>query len=202
TIMWGYFGAALVCSVASYSMMGLALWEILRLLGFQCPFFEVLGITFVSSTANYLVSSAGLSGFALKAHLLRKRQIPYGITLTSSVVSTAMIYSVLALIIAQGLGYLLIHLQGGRLVLLEGVVGLVVLAICSVPLIVFFFMRKLRSRLTQLLFHWGNRLVYFFSKREIPRRDFDEFERQLNHGLELIRNRKGRLTLAIAYTCL
>src|SRR5208282_2348017 len=103
TIIWGYFAAALICSVASYAMMGLALWEILRLLGFPCPYFEVLGITFVSSTANYLVSSAGFSGFALKAHLLRKRQIPYGITLTSAVVSTALIYFVLAMIIAQGL---------------------------------------------------------------------------------------------------
>lgn len=202
SIVWIYFAYALVCSIASYSMMGLALWEILRVLGFPCPFLEVLGITFVSSTANYLVSSAGISGFALKAHLLRKRQIPYGITLTSSVVSTALIYFVLAMIIVQGLAYMLIHLQGQKLVVMEGVLGLVVLAVTAVPLLMFFFMHKLRSHITQLVFHWVNRLVYFFSKREIPRRDFEEFERELSSGLDLIHKKRGRLTFAIAYTCL
>jgi len=53
-----------------------------------------------------------------------------------------------------------------------------------------------------LLFHAVNRVVYYFSKREIPRRDFEDFERQLNEGLLTIRQRKGRLTLAIVYTCM
>ena len=201
-IVWMYFGASLLCAAASYTMMGLALWEILSLLGFSCPFVEIMGITFVSSTANYLVSSAGISGFALKAHLLRKRQVPYGITVTASVLSTALVYFVLAVIILQGLVYLIVHQQGSKLVVLEGVVGIAVLAVTSIPLIVFFFMHKLRGRLTQWLFHIVNFVVYAFSKREIPRRDFEEFERQLNEGLDLIRQKKGRLTLAIVYTCM
>ncbi|MBI3547412.1 MAG: flippase-like domain-containing protein [Elusimicrobia bacterium] len=202
TVDWHFLVAALACSVASYVMMGLALWEILALLGYPRSFSEVLGITYVSTTANYLVSTAGVSGFALKAHLLRKRNIPYGATVIASVVSTALMYFVLGVLIFQGTLYLFFRLQGGRIAVLEGVLGLGILSVTSVPLLMFFFNRELRGRITQKLFHWINHASFLFSKKQIPREEFVEFEEQLNQGLALIRLHKGRLTRAIGYTCL
>lgn len=202
TIEWPPAWAALACAAVSYAAMGLALWEILGLLGYGLPFLEVLGITFVSSTANYLVSSAGISGFALKAHLLAKRQVPYGATVTASAVSTGLMYFVLAVFIGEGMAYLFLRHQGARLQILEGAVGLMAVAAAAVPLLTFFFNRDLRGRLTRLVFRWVNHAFFYFSKREIPREDFAEFERQLEDGLELIHRHRGRLTRAIGYTCL
>jgi glycosyltransferase 2 family protein len=201
-IDWFYIWIALGMSLLSYAMIGMALWEILALLGFRLSFGAVMGIAFVSTTANYFVSSAGVSGFALKAHLLRKRHVPYGATVTASVLSTALMYFVLGVIIAQGIGYMILRMQGTLIPIMEGILGLGILLITSLPLLMFFFNRDLRGRVTRKIFHLINRVVYYFSKREIPREDFYRFEHQLNKGLDTIHHDKGRLTRAIVYTCL
>lgn len=201
-IQWREVLFALLCSAASYLMIGFSLWEILSLLGHQISFLGVIGIAFVSTTANYFVSSAGVSGFALKAHLLRERGVPYGATVTASVLSTALIYFVLGIIIAQGTVYMGLRMRGTMIPILEGIMGLSVLAVTSLPFLMFFLNRRLRGRVTRKIFHWINRVVYYFSKKEIPREDFRRFEGQLNEGLEKVRSEHGKLTRAIAYTCL
>ena len=200
-IQWRFVWTALVCSTLSYVMIGLALWEVLKLLGYGLSFPAILGIAFVSTTANYFVSSAGVSGFALKAHLLRKRQVPYGSTVTASVVSTALMYFVLGLIIFQGTCYLVLKMRGTLIPIMESILGLGILIATSLPFMMFFFNRELRGKITRQVFHWINHLVYYFSKTYIPREDFERFEVQLNKGLDTIHQDRGRLTRAIAYTC-
>ncbi len=200
-IVWGWVWAAAACAIGSYLMIGLALGEVLSLLGFGLRFAEVMGIALVSTTANYFVSTAGVSGFALKAHLLRKRGVPYGITLTASVLSSAIMYIVLAVIIGQGLVYLFLHLQGTKIAVMESALGLVILLVITVPLLMFFFNHELRGKMTRQLFHLLNRGVFVVSKAEIPREDFFEFEAQLNEGLERVRKAHGGLTKTIVFTC-
>ena len=201
-IAWRWVLLAGVCAMAGYGMVGLALAEVLSLLGYTLSFPEVIGIGLVSTTANYFVSTAGVSGFALKAHLLRKRQVPYGITVTASVLTSAILYIVLAVIIGQGLVYLVMHLQGTRIAIMESALGLLILLGITLPLLVFFFNHRVRNRVTRRLFHWLNRGAFFFSKSEIPREDFEEFEDQLAAGLESVRTGRGRLTKTIAFTAL
>ncbi len=201
-LQWRFVAAAVAVSLISYFMVGLALWEVLRLLGHRLAFPEVFGIGFVSNTANYFVSSAGISGFALKAHLLHKRGVPYGTTVTASVVSTAILYFVLAVIIAQGLAYLVLRVRGGIIQVLEGALGLAVMAAVAVPLLKFFFDRELRGRLSKKVFLWVNHCSYYFSSSEIPHEDFHRFMDQLNQGLDFIHEDRGRLTKTILYTCL
>lgn len=201
-IEWSWVWVSLGCSLSSYVMVGLALEEVLSILGYALSFPEMLGIALVSTTANYFVSTAGVSGFALKAHLLRKRRVPYGITLTASVLSSAILYMVLAVIIGQGLVYLFLHLQGTKIAIMESVFGLAVLLAVTVPLLVFFFNHELRSRIARRMFHWANHGVYFFSKAEIPREDFEEFEQQLAEGLVRVREGSHGLAKTVAYTCL
>jgi uncharacterized protein (TIRG00374 family) len=200
-VRWVWVWAAVCFSLASYAMVGMALGELLRLLGFALSWAEVLGIALVSTTANYFVSSGGVSGFALKAHLLRKRHVPYGVTVTASVLSSAILYMVLAVVIGQGLIYLMIRLRGGRIAIMESALGLIVLLGCAVPLMMFFFNARLRGRVTKTLFHWANRVTFLFSRSEIPREEFESFERQLGEGLERVREDKPRLTLTVLYTC-
>lgn len=200
-VRWGWVWTAVACSLGSYGMVGMALGELLSLLGYALSWGEVLGIALVSTTANYFVSSAGVSGFALKAHLLRKRRVPYGITVTASVLSSAILYMVLAVVIGQGLLYLLLHLGGTKIAIMESIFGLIVLLAVAGPVMVFFFNARLRGRLTRTLFHWANRVTYAFSRSEIPREEFQAFEAQLTEGLERVREDSMRLTATVVYTC-
>ncbi|MFA6317578.1 MAG: lysylphosphatidylglycerol synthase transmembrane domain-containing protein [Elusimicrobiota bacterium] len=201
-ILWRCVAAALAASLVSYIMVGLALWEVLRLLGHRLSFAEVFGIGFVSNTANYLVSSAGISGFALKAHLLHKRGVPYGTTVTASVVSSAILYFVLAAIIFQGLIYLILRVKGAHIQVMESAVGLAVLLLTALAMLKLFFDREIRWKVTRSAFRLINHGAYLFSAKQVPQEDFDRFEEQLENGLSFIRAEKGRLTRAIAYTCL
>ncbi|MBI5884453.1 MAG: flippase-like domain-containing protein [Elusimicrobia bacterium] len=201
-ILWRFVVAAFAASLVSYLMVGLALWEVLRLLGHRLSFAEVFGIGFVSNTANYLVSSAGISGFALKAHLLHKRGVPYGTTVTASVVSSAILYFVLAAIIFQGLIYLVLRVKGAHIQVMESAVGLAVLLVTALAMLKLFFDREIRDRLSRSVFRLINHGAYVFSASEIPQEDFERFQEQLENGLSFIRAEKGRLTRAIAYTCL
>lgn len=200
-VRWIWVWAAVACALGSYAMVGCALGELLTLLGYTLGWAELLGIALVSTTANYFVSTAGISGFALKAHLLRKRKVPYGITVSASVLSSAILYMVLAAIIGQGLIYLVLHLRGTKIAVMESALGLLVLLAVAVPVMVLFFNRQLRGRITQRLFHWANRATYLLSKSEIPREEFYAFEEQLGLGLERVRQDKLRLTTTVAFTC-
>lgn len=198
----GYALAAVGCAFASYVMIGVALWDVLRVLGHKLGFAEVGGIAFVSTSANYFISSIGVSGFALKAHLLRKRNVPFGATVTASVVTTAIMYAVLGAIILQGMAYFLVRMQGARIQVLEGILGIVLLGATSVPVLLLIFNREMRGKIIQRVFHWSNLASFQFAQREIPREGFDTFERQIDEGLETIRLSRGGLTRCLAFTIL
>ncbi|MHB2026169.1 MAG: lysylphosphatidylglycerol synthase transmembrane domain-containing protein [Elusimicrobiota bacterium] len=201
-INWRWAWLAAASAIGSYAMVGLALGQVLGMLGYFLSFAELMGIALVSTTVNYFISSAGASGFALKAHLLRKRNVPYGSTVTAAVLSSAILYIVLAVLLGQGFFYLFLHIRGTRIAIMESAMGLFVLLCAAVPISTLFFSYRIRSRIFQTVFGWINRAAYWFSKSEIPREEFQEFEIQLNAGLERARKSPGHLAMTIAYTCL
>ena len=60
----------LLLALASYGAMARSYQGIAEAAGLTLSFRTWLRITFVSNTANYLVTSAGLSGFAVRMYLL------------------------------------------------------------------------------------------------------------------------------------
>ncbi|OGR49304.1 MAG: hypothetical protein A2X37_10245 [Elusimicrobia bacterium GWA2_66_18] len=201
-VSWGWFWAALAGALASHAMVGLALSEVLTILGHPLGGPTVLGIALVSTTANYLVSAGGVTGFALKSHLLHKRRVPIATTVTASAVTSAILYAVLAVILGQGLFTLLLRLRGARLAIMESAFGLIILLAGAAFLLVAFFNRSVRGRLAHRLFRFTNRAAFKLSQKEIPSEDFAAFEVQLTQGLAHIRAGKGRLTTTVLYTCL
>lgn len=193
--------AALICASGSYFAIALALEEMLGLLGYALSFAEVLGIGLVSTTANYFVSSLGVSGFALKAHLLRKRGVPFGGTVTASVVTSAILYLVLAALMTQGLLAFALERRGVRLAVMEGAAGLIVLVAGAIAAVALFFNRKVPGRLALRIYRLANRGAYLFSRAEIPREDFAQFEDQLSDGLARVRAARGELGRTVLYTC-
>lgn len=189
-------------SAVSYVFMGLSLWEMLKILGHRLPFWEATGISFVSTTVNYFVSSGGVSGFATRAHLLSKRHVPYGICVTSSVVISVFIYLVLAIIIAEGMFLQILKSSNYGATLFQDVAGIAAVLTFAFLLTMLFFHHELRSVWARKLFHLVNRLTYFFSKKTIPEETFLQFEGQLSKGIHTIQAKRHELPLVLGYVCL
>lgn len=188
-----------ICAVSSYTFMGFTLWEVLRILGIRLPFFEVAGVAFVSTTVNYFVSSAGISGFATRAHLLGKRKVPYGASVTSSVVITVLIYLALALIVVEGAVLQFMQTPDFNRSMMEALIGVAAVLGFAFTLTLLFFHNELRAVWARKLFLAVNHVIFFFSKKEIPRENFDKFERQLDEGIRTIHGRKLELPKVVGY---
>src|SRR5205814_616565 len=70
--------APVLLTLASYAAMSRSYQGIAEAAGCRLSFRTWLRITFVSNTVNYLVTSAGLSGFAARMYLLSQPRIPAG----------------------------------------------------------------------------------------------------------------------------
>lgn len=202
SVTWGWVAGALAVALASHACVGLALAETLAALGHDLGGAPVLGIALVSTTANYFLSAGGVTGFALKAHLLHKRRVPIGTTVTASAVTSAVMYAVLALILAQGFVALLFSEGVRRAALLESALGLLALLATAAAVAYAFVDQRLRGGVVRRLFHWTSRAAYSLSRTEIPPEDFAAFEEQLAGGLARVRARHGHLTMTVLYTCL
>ncbi len=199
-IEWAWVWVSAFCAFGSYSMAGFALEEALLIFEHKLLLMESLGIALVSTTINYFISTAGASGFALKAHLLRKRGVPYGTTVLVSVLSSVILYLVLALILAQGLLYLILRLHGTTILVMESAAGLLILLAVSVPILVFLFNRGIRGKIMKRLSRRVERGIFFFLKTGIPKESFEAFERQLEEGLSRVRRGRAQLTRMIIFT--
>jgi len=193
---------ALLASGATYFFMGLSLWEVLKLLGHRINIGAAVSIAFVSTTVNYFVSSMGVSGFALRAHLLRKRNVPFAASVTASVVISVLLYAIMAFLALLGCFFLVLHSKGTRFQLLEGIVGIVALLGLCFFIGMGFFDHEMRSKWMHKIFVGINHLTFFFSGGFIPRENFLRFEKQLEHGINIIHQNKFKLTGAIAFSCL
>lgn len=186
-------------AVSSYTFMGFTLWEVLRILGIRLPFLEVAGIAFVSTTVNYFVSSAGISGFATRAHLLGKRKVPYGASVTSSVVITVLIYLALAVIVVEGAVLQFLQTPDFNHSMTEALIGVAAVLGFAFTLTLLFFHHELRAAWARKLFVAVNHVIFFFSKKEIPRENFEKFERQLDEGIRTIHGKKYELPKVVGY---
>ena len=186
-------------AVSSYTFMGFTLWEVLRILGIRLPFLQVAGIAFVSTTVNYFVSSAGISGFATRAHLLGKRKVPYGASVTSSVVITVLIYLALAVIVVEGAVLQFMQTPDFNRGMAEALVGVAAVLGFAFALTLLFFHHELRAAWARKMFLAVNHVIFFFSKKEIPRENFEKFERQLDEGIRTIHGKKYELPKVVGY---
>lgn len=195
----GWLAVSLLFAVSSYTFMGFTLWEVLRILGISLPFAETAGIAFVSTTVNYFVSSAGLSGFATRAHLLGKRGVPYGASVTSSVVISVLIYLALAAIVAEGALLQFLRSPGFDAGMIKSLLGVGAVLALAFALTLLFFHHELRAVWARRAFLAVNHVIFFFSKREIPHENFLKFEAQLDEGIRTIHGRKYELPKVLAY---
>jgi uncharacterized membrane protein YbhN (UPF0104 family) len=117
--------APLALSLLSYAAMARSYQGIADIAGRHLPFRDWLRITFVSNTANYLVTSAGLSGFAVRMLLLSQHGVSSGRAVLISLVQTFLtnftllifiLFGIVTLVLRQHIGGLFLWLATGTVV--------------------------------------------------------------------------------------
>jgi uncharacterized protein (TIRG00374 family) len=184
----------MLLSILSYAAMARSYQGIADVAGRHLPFREWLRITFVSNTANYLVTSAGLSGFAVRMLLLSQHGVSSGRAVLISLVQTFLTNFTLLFFILGGVVTLVVrkHIGGLPLVVASAAV------IGFGALLVFVFVLAVRPqlrrrtllRLTVTIHALGRRFV----PRWTPRRGrLGKFQRNLNQGFDFLLHRKERI---------
>jgi uncharacterized protein (TIRG00374 family) len=181
-------------SLLSYAAMARSYQGIADVAGRHLPFREWLRITFVSNTANYLVTSAGLSGFAVRMLLLSQHGVSSGRAVLISLVQTFLTNFTLLFFILGGIVTLVVRKHIGGLMLAVASVAVVGFAVLLVIVFVLAIRPELRRRTLLRLTVTGHAVGRRFFPRWTPRRGrLGKFQHNLNQGFDFLLTRKERM---------
>lgn len=186
----------LACGIASYVLMALSYQGIASVAGARIPFWEMLKITFVANTANYVVSTGGLSGFALRLYFFLRMSIPSGTAVIISLVQTFVTNVILLVFVIAGFAYLLStrNLHGYALGTTTALLCLFALAAAVAMLLLLH--RSLRRRTLFLMAEATHWFLRRFLPRHKPGRMYIwRFQRNLNRGIEFLLLRKRHMVV-------
>lgn len=173
----------LLATFLSYVTMSLSYEGIMRAAGATIPSREMLRITFVANTANYVLPTGGLSGFALRMFLLNKKGVTAGRAVLISFTQTLLTNLMLMVFIVYGLVYLM---MSRRLETYSIVILSVVVAVLTVFLGVCFLMvyrQSLRTRLFARLIDLTDRALVRFNQQERFGHKSHRFYLHIDEGL-------------------
>jgi uncharacterized protein (TIRG00374 family) len=179
-----------LATLGSYLTMAWSYQGIARAAGYTLPFGEMCNITLVANTANYLLATGGLSGFALRMYLFARRGIPAGSAVLISLVQTLLTNLVLLVFVMWGFALLLLshNLVGRELVAAGGLLigfALVIIVTCVALL-----RRKWRRGLLFSATRLVDRVLHRVAPHHRPRRStLIRFQHNLNVGLDFLLQR-------------
>ncbi len=196
TLNFALLSIPLACTIASYVAMARSYQGIAQAAGSDVPFWEMLKITFVANTVNYIVSTGGLSGFAVRLYFFIRLSVPSGTAVIISLVQTFITNVVLLLFVVAGFAYLLTahDLHGYALATISALLALFILAAAVAVLLLFH--RSLRRRTLFVAAEAAHWFLHRFLPRHKPARvRIWRFQRNLNRGIEFLLERKRRMVL-------
>jgi uncharacterized protein (TIRG00374 family) len=188
----GAFALPVCLTVLSYAAMSRSYQGIADAAGCELRFRDWLRITFVSNTVNYLVTSAGLSGFAVRMFLLSTRAVPSGRAVLISLVQTFLTNFTLLLFILLGFATLVLRQSLPTPALAAASAAIVVFASTLAWAVVLFFIADAGHRILRRLFpRWTPGRVRLW-----------RFQHRLNEGLEFLLSRKERMLVPAGWIML
>ncbi len=193
----------LVFSALSYAAMARSYQGIAGAADCHLPFGLWLRITFVSNTVNYVVTSAGLSGFAVRMLLLGKHGVGSGRAVLISLVQTFLTNFTLLFFIVGGFLSLVLRQQlvGGELVAAS--IALVIFAAVLVWAMILVGHPRLRRRTLLWIGEALHRILRRVAPRWKPRRvRMWRFQHNLDEGFRFLLERKRRMLVPTAWICL
>jgi uncharacterized protein (TIRG00374 family) len=184
----------ILLTLFSYAAMSRSYQGIADAAGCRLNFREWLRITFVSNTVNYLVTTAGLSGFAVRMYLLSQQGVPSGRAVLISLVQTFLTNFTLLFFILLGFTTLVLrqYLPAPALAAVSTVV--VIFAALLGYAVLLMYHRRLRRRTLFFIADSGHRILRRIVPRWTPgRMRLWRFQHNLNEGLEFLLARKERI---------
>lgn len=196
-------GVPLLLTLLSYAAMARSYQGIADAAGFELHFRDWLRITFVSNTANYLVTSAGLSGFAVRMYLLSQQGLASGRAVLISLVQTFLTNFTLLFFVFMGFVTLVVRYTLSPVALVAASAAVIVFSSVLAYALVLVYHRRLRRRTLLFLADTAHRILRRVAPRYTPRRvRLWRFQHNLNEGLEFLLARKERVIVPTAWIIL
>jgi uncharacterized protein (TIRG00374 family) len=190
TVQPGLLVLPLLATCLSYITMSLSYEGIARAAGVRIRSRDMLRITFVANTANYVFPTGGLSGFALRMVMLRNKGVSGGKAVLISFTQTILTNLMLMAFVAYGLIYLmLIHPPEA----IGGVVALAVvllaLALLLVASVLMFYRENLRRRFLVVLQRLIDRVLKRLGRYERYQRRTKRMFAHVDEGIAFLGSR-------------
>jgi len=183
-----------LCTVVSYATMARSYEGIARAAGARVSFVEMLRITLVANTVNYIVTTGGLSGFAVRVFFFVRLGIRPGTALIVSLAQTFLTNVVLLFCIVLGFIYLLQTRELGAFAFSSMAILLGVSLLGAGLASSLLLHRQLRRRTLFVIAEWANWFLHrFLPARKPTRVRLWRFQRNLNRGIEFMLARKREM---------
>lgn len=189
---------ALACTTLAYLSFALSFNGLFKMTPYRVPFNRFFSIMFISYTVNFIISSGGWAGIALRSYLLRHDKVPYSVTVPISFAQNMVFNLVLACVCFGGLIFLREHPEfvggGKQAVVLAFMVALV--ALVAVMLLLFFnrSFRKAFLRWMIILGDWAGRT---FLKKRTTHERMVEIRNNLENTIQFLHRDMGQLLLVL-----
>jgi uncharacterized protein (TIRG00374 family) len=189
-----------LCVALSYVTLALSYQGIGTAAGYTLPFGEMLKITFVANTANYLVATGGLSGFAVRMYFFTRHSIPSGTAIVISLAQTFLTNVSMLLFILAGFVYLFaVHDLRGPAMVTTSVLVVIFLAAALLAGLMLFHARLRRRTLFSIA-----QFTHWFMHRVVPNRapartHIWRYQFNLNRGIAFLLEQRRQMIAPLLY---
>jgi uncharacterized protein (TIRG00374 family) len=183
--------------------MALSYQGISRAAGGFIPISEMLKITFVANTLNYVLATGGLSGFAARMYYFTRLNVPANTAVVISLAQTFMTNVTLLGFVLGGFLYVVMTQPMQRPTLALAAIALTVLLVAAI--VVAFLL--LHERVRRRTLFWLSQAVYAIlhrvRSRWTPKRTHIwRYQFNLNRGISFLLSRKRRMLMPLLYIIL
>lgn len=189
-----------LCMGLSYLTMARSYQGIAIAAGCPVSLTEMLKITFVANSMNYLVATGGLSGFAVRLYFFTRLGMPSQIAVVVSLAQTFLTNITLLAFVLVGFAYVFAShtLQGSALI---ATTILLVLALIAAA---FSALLLLHPRLRRRTLFWIAQSAYWLMHRLLPNRTpprthIWRYQFNLNRGIAFLLSRKEAMVAPLFY---
>jgi glycosyltransferase 2 family protein len=193
----------LLLGLLSYAAMARSYQGIAHAAGADLPFGAWLRITFVSNTINYIVTSGGLSGLAVRMLLLSKHGVASGRAVVISFVQTFLTNFTLLLFIIAGLASLVVREHVPRGEVIAGLVAVTVFSVILGYASVLVVNRRVRRLTLFFLTHRAHQVLQRVLPRWAPSRQrLLRLRRNMNEGFDFLLDRREKMIWPVIWILL
>ncbi len=191
---------ALLCTAIAYLSFALSFNGLFQMTPYRIPFSRFFSIMFISYTINFVVSSGGWAGIAIRAFLLRHEKVPYSVTVPISFAQNMVFNLVLACVSFGGLIFLREHPEfvgGSR----EALVLLFMLGLVAVValMLLLFFHGRLRKWLLRVLIRVGVGAGRTFLRKNTSHKRLVEIRNNLENTIQFLHRSWLQLLVAVLF---